>query len=92
MRLKRAATPVQSSAPPELLDLDAEVWHDRRAYTAYMSARGWLLPTRERMGADSHPRQRRTHAAMAWGTAYGITRADGRSVDLHRLRAMGVYG
>ncbi|MGQ0779057.1 MAG: hypothetical protein ACT4NY_32365 [Pseudonocardiales bacterium] len=41
--------------PPELLDPDATVWHNQRAYHRFMNQHGCTMPTAERMGCTTGP-------------------------------------
>lgn len=76
---------------PDLLDPFAPVWHDKDLYIEWLAEHGWseALPSAERMGADSHPANRRAHAAEAWAASAGY--ADDRGhVSWHWLRARGL--
>ncbi|MGH4001745.1 MAG: hypothetical protein ACRDTJ_30275 [Pseudonocardiaceae bacterium] len=98
VRRKRSAPPALPSeitAPPELLDADATVWHDQRAYHRFMAAHGWTLPPAERMGCTTAPANRRGAAAAGWAVTTGTaTRAYGDGAqphaDFHRLRELGL--
>lgn len=104
MTARRAARRARSAAagsdliagvtvPPELLDPEHPIWHDRTRFLEYMG-KIWpaaLLPTRDRMivhtpggGQDegAHPRHRREAAAAAWARAnrVGMTK---RTDDVH---------
>lgn len=74
--------------PAELCDAEAPVWHDRGLYVEFMAARGWDLPAPERLGAGTHPANRRNYAADAWGVENGVTTSPGHA-DWHRLRELG---
>ncbi|MGH3549345.1 MAG: hypothetical protein ACRDQU_14785 [Pseudonocardiaceae bacterium] len=82
-------------APPELLDPDAAVWHDQRAYHQFMNRRGWSMPTKERMGVAASPASRRSKAAAGWALETGQgTRTYGEGSEPHpnwpQLRAWGL--
>lgn len=87
--------------PAELLDPDHPLWWDPGRYAAWMAARGWRLPARERMEvADlpdrgaSHPvraRARRLAAAAGWAREQRVAVVAGGLpgwVDWRALRAM----
>lgn len=80
------------NVPPELLDPAAAVWHNQRAYHRFMAQHGWTMPPAERMGDTTHPANRRQAAATGWGQDNGIRAPSHSGVDLHRLRAWGLWG
>lgn len=89
-RRPRVATVDGLDAPAELLDPDHPLWRNQTAYHAFMVERGWSLPAAERMGAATHPANRRQAAAAGWAEDNEVTTELGGHADWHRLRAMGL--
>lgn len=97
MSARRQARAVHAAAPtsatePDLTalfrDLDADLWSDADAYRAFMEARGWPLTAADRFGHDTHPANRRNHAAAAWARENGIT--DDTGSEWSALRRLGL--
>ncbi|HKS45297.1 MAG TPA: hypothetical protein VJT49_09300 [Amycolatopsis sp.] len=90
-RLQLPAAPIVDGVevPPELLDAGHRVWHERAAFIAFMTARGWSLPPQERLGGNnnSHPANRRRKAVGNWGVENGIVSFHD-SPDFLRLNQM----
>lgn len=76
--------------PPELLDLDARVWHDRVRAGAYFKKHDYSLPVRDRMGVGASPASRRDRASEQWASANGVALTKYGRPDLNRLRQLGL--
>lgn len=57
----------------------------------FMAFHGWSVPAADRTGGNASPANRRNQAAIGWGADTGVTNERG-AVDLHALRALGLYG
>jgi hypothetical protein len=83
-----------AAAPAELLDPDHPLWRDTPTYRAWMADHGWAdaLPVAERLGARSHPHNRRNYASEAWALEAGVFLTSPGHADWNQLRRAGLIG
>lgn len=83
-------------APAELFDPTSPVWQTNEACLEWCRANGIKPPSMAamRFGFDTHPANRRNHAAESWAEGVGVLLDDrfgaGRRASWHKLRAAGL--
>lgn len=96
-RLREPEPVLVGGVPAELVDRDADVWHDAVAYRSYMARHGYLLDVGTRLDdlatgtrSRTSPERRRRAALDGWAVASGVVGRWPDVSDWHRLREMGI--